>query len=211
MRCAKPLRRHATRRLLMGGEDSPLWCEGLCPDGPNPGMAVVLGCSLEVEVSEAGAGADAEPGVDLGEVRLDGFDTDDELAGDVLIRVAFRGERGDCLLVWLELTRLRGHSDLGLSAREGVPGGASVEVSGGVPGVRGGDVRETGKPIVHVARDLGVSETTLGNWVHADAGAAGSSPMTRSVRPSRRSWCGCGGRTRSCGGRTRSCGWRRRS
>ena len=29
-------------------------------------------------------------------------------------------------------------------------------------------VRETGKPIAQVARDLGVSEGTLGNWVNAD-------------------------------------------
>ena len=29
-------------------------------------------------------------------------------------------------------------------------------------------VRETGKPIAQVARDLGVSEGTLGNWVKAD-------------------------------------------
>ncbi len=28
-------------------------------------------------------------------------------------------------------------------------------------------VRETGKPIARVARDLGVSEGTLGNWVNA--------------------------------------------
>jgi transposase len=29
-------------------------------------------------------------------------------------------------------------------------------------------VRETGKPIAHVARDLGINEGTLGNWVNAD-------------------------------------------
>ena len=29
-------------------------------------------------------------------------------------------------------------------------------------------VRETGKPIAQVARDLGMSETTLGNWITAD-------------------------------------------
>ena len=29
-------------------------------------------------------------------------------------------------------------------------------------------VRETGKPIAQVARDLGVNEGTLGNWVAAD-------------------------------------------
>jgi transposase len=29
-------------------------------------------------------------------------------------------------------------------------------------------VRETGKPIAQVARDLGIHEGTLGNWVHKD-------------------------------------------
>ena len=29
-------------------------------------------------------------------------------------------------------------------------------------------VRETGKPIAQVARDLGINEGTLGNWVNTD-------------------------------------------
>lgn len=29
-------------------------------------------------------------------------------------------------------------------------------------------VRETGKPVAQVARDLGIKEGTLGNWVNAD-------------------------------------------
>ena len=29
-------------------------------------------------------------------------------------------------------------------------------------------VRETGKPIAQVAKDLGINEGTLGNWVNAD-------------------------------------------
>jgi transposase len=29
-------------------------------------------------------------------------------------------------------------------------------------------VRETGKPIAQVARDLGINDTTLNNWVNAD-------------------------------------------
>jgi transposase len=34
-------------------------------------------------------------------------------------------------------------------------------------------VRETGKPIAQVARDLGINEGTLGNWVNADRQARG--------------------------------------
>jgi transposase len=34
-------------------------------------------------------------------------------------------------------------------------------------------VRETGKPIAQVARDLGINEGTLGNWVNADRRARG--------------------------------------
>ena len=35
-------------------------------------------------------------------------------------------------------------------------------------------VRETGKPIAQVARDLGINAVTLGNWVNADARRRGS-------------------------------------
>jgi len=45
-------------------------------------------------------------------------------------------------------------------------------------------VRETGKPIARVARDLGVNEGTLGNWVKRDqmgrGGAAGLTVDERS-------------------------------
>jgi len=37
-------------------------------------------------------------------------------------------------------------------------------VRSGVPAGCGSIVRETGKSIAHVARDLGVNEGTLGNW-----------------------------------------------
>ena len=37
-------------------------------------------------------------------------------------------------------------------------------------------VRETGKPIAEVARDLGVGAGTLGNWVHKDRMARGDGP-----------------------------------
>lgn len=34
-------------------------------------------------------------------------------------------------------------------------------------------VRETGKPVAHIARDLGINEYTLYNWVQMDRLAAG--------------------------------------
>ena len=34
-------------------------------------------------------------------------------------------------------------------------------------------VRETGKPIAQVARDLGINEGTLGNWVNRDRADGG--------------------------------------
>ncbi|MFG1954591.1 transposase [Micromonospora sp. NPDC048830] len=34
-------------------------------------------------------------------------------------------------------------------------------------------VRKTGKPIAQVARDLGINEGTLGNWVNQDKRARG--------------------------------------
>ncbi len=34
-------------------------------------------------------------------------------------------------------------------------------------------MRETGKPIAQVARDLGINEGTLGNWVAKDRAARG--------------------------------------
>ena len=54
-------------------------------------------------------------------------------------------------------------------------------------------VRETGKPIAQVARDLGINEGTLGNWVNADKRRRGR-VTARWVRMSGRSWRGCGGR-----------------
>ena len=37
-------------------------------------------------------------------------------------------------------------------------------------------VRETGRPIAEVARDLGVGAGTLGNWVHKDRMVRGDGP-----------------------------------
>ena len=57
-------------------------------------------------------------------------------------------------------------------------------------------VRETGKPIAQVARDLGI---TRARWATGAPGtaAAGTAPGVRSVKMSGQSWCGCGGRMRS--------------
>ena len=47
-------------------------------------------------------------------------------------------------------------------------------------------VKETGKPVAHVARDLGVNEGTLGNWVRRDrverAGGLNSDERAELVR-----------------------------
>ena len=55
-------------------------------------------------------------------------------------------------------------------------------------------VRETGKPIAEVARDLGINAGTLGNWVNADKRRRGdgSAPNGGTLRPAqvqRRSYC----------------------
>jgi len=57
-------------------------------------------------------------------------------------------------------------------------------------------VRETGRPIAQVARDLGINEGTLGNWVNEDKRRCGEGPG-RWARMSGRSWPGCGVRTPS--------------
>jgi transposase len=44
-------------------------------------------------------------------------------------------------------------------------------------------VRETGKPIAQVARDLGINEGTLGNWIARDkVGRGEAEGMTRDER-----------------------------
>ena len=47
-------------------------------------------------------------------------------------------------------------------------------------------VKETGRPVAHVARELGVNEGTLGNWVRRDrverAGGLGSDERAELVR-----------------------------
>jgi hypothetical protein len=56
-------------------------------------------------------------------------------------------------------------------------------------------VRETGRPIAQVARDLGINAGTLGNWVNADKRRRGLTACW--ARMSVRSWRGCAGRTPS--------------
>jgi transposase len=50
-------------------------------------------------------------------------------------------------------------------------------------------VRETGRPIAQVAKDLGINEGTLGNWVNADKRRRGLLHRSRSdgAIPRRRS------------------------
>ncbi len=43
-------------------------------------------------------------------------------------------------------------------------------------------VRETGKPIAQVARDLGIHEGTLGNWVAQDRASANGEGLTAEER-----------------------------
>jgi len=57
--------------------------------------------------------------------------------------------------------------------------------------------RETGKPIAQVARDLGINEGTLGNWIARDQAARdGADGLSRDDWPSS---SGCAPRSRSCG------------
>ena len=54
-------------------------------------------------------------------------------------------------------------------------------------------VRETGKPIAQVGRELGINEGTLGNWVNADRRRRRAG-MARWMRTSALSWPGCAAR-----------------
>ena len=60
-------------------------------------------------------------------------------------------------------------------------------------------VRETGKPIAEVARDLGIGAGTLGNWVKKDRLARGEESERTRVDPVYV--------RRLSSGRTPSCGW----
>ena len=63
-------------------------------------------------------------------------------------------------------------------------------------------VRETGKPIAQVARDLGINEGTLGNWANADRRRPGDGthrdtglravPIPDRGLPRCQGWCGLG-------------------
>ena len=65
----------------------------------------------------------------------------------------------------------RGHARDTEEVRPGVPCGAVTIV------------RETGKPIVEVARDLGIGAGTLGNWVKKDRLARGEEAERRPGGP----------------------------
>ncbi|MEU5943621.1 transposase [Micromonospora sp. NPDC047548] len=73
-----------------------------------------------------------------------------------------------------------------------------------------------GKPIAQVARDLGINDGTLANWVAQDRRARGRPPQAGSVRTNAPSWSGCVRRTPSwrwsvtCSSDLWSCGSRRR-
>ncbi len=60
-------------------------------------------------------------------------------------------------------------------------------------------VRETGKPIARVARDLGINEGT--RWATGSrwTGGAGTARAASWMRASGPSWRGCAARWRSCG------------
>ena len=55
-------------------------------------------------------------------------------------------------------------------------------------------VRETGKPIAEVARDLGIGAGTLGNWVKKDRLARGEEATRPSVDPALCASAGAGER-----------------
>ena len=57
-------------------------------------------------------------------------------------------------------------------------------------------VRETGKPIAQVARELGIVPGTLENWVAKDRGSVRAA-MAGGARTSGPSWYGCAGGTPS--------------
>jgi transposase len=57
-------------------------------------------------------------------------------------------------------------------------------------------VRETGKPIAQVARELGINEGLLGNWCAQDRRRRGEGTLTESEREG---CAGCARRTLSCG------------
>ena len=58
-------------------------------------------------------------------------------------------------------------------------------------------VRETGKPIAQVARDLGINEGTLGNWISQDKAERGETEGL--CRDERAELAGCAVRSLSCG------------
>ena len=72
----------------------------------------------------------------------------------------------------------------GIALEEVGGGGDTAEVRSRLPGGCDSIVRETGKPIAQVARDLGINEGTLGNWITRDrqARSIGDGSLTEDER-----------------------------
>src|SRR6266516_4843585 len=141
---ARPLRKLWCQSWRLAAELSA-WLDGLAvSSGDGVGDQ---GDVTGVEVAEDGAQADGDGGV-----AEAGGDPQDGLLGGGAGPLGFPSQRGEILLGErsspVEETRRKFDADF----KEG-----AVRL-----------VRETGKPIAQVARELGVKEGTLGNWVNAD-------------------------------------------
>ena len=69
------------------------------------------------------------------------------------------------------------------------------------PGEAAHLVIDTGRPIAHVATEIGVGEQVLGRWVRLERAMLDREPAIRAVLMSMSgpSWSGCGPRTPNCG------------
>ena len=60
-------------------------------------------------------------------------------------------------------------------------------------------VTDTGRPVAHVAAEIGVGAQLLGRWVLQATKIPTARLMRRWTSPSAPSWSGCGKRTPTCG------------